>query len=100
MTLAQGDDLTWLDGVALRDLVRKGEVTALELATAAVERIGALNPSLNAVSIALPELGLAVAADPALPHGPFTGVPFLLKDAGACYAGLPLLLGSGSRPWA
>lgn len=84
-----------VDGVALREMVRDRKVSAVELATAAVERIEALNGSLNAVSVPLFEFGLAAAADPALAHGPFTGVPLLLKDAGACYAGLPLFLGSG-----
>ena len=95
LTTARDDRLRWMDGVASRDLVRQGEATALELTTAAVERIDSLNPSLNAVSVPLYEFGLAAAADPALAHGPFTGVPFLLKDAGACYAGLPQFLGSG-----
>ncbi len=84
-----------LDGVGLRDLVRDREVSAVELATAAVERVESLNGSLNAVSVPLFEFGLAAAAKPALAQGPFTGVPLLLKDAGACYAGLPLFLGSG-----
>lgn len=84
-----------MDGVAMRDLVRQGDVSALELVTTAIGRIEAQNASLNAVAIRLFEFGLASAADPALPHGPFTGVPFLLKDAGACYGGLPQYLGSG-----
>ena len=84
-----------MDGVVMRDLVRQGDVSALELVTAAIGRIEAQNESLNAVALPLFEFGLATAADPALPHGPFTGVPFLFKDAGACYGGLPQYLGSG-----
>ena len=50
---------------------------------------------LNAVVVPLPDVGRAIAADPALPRGPFHGVPFLLKDVGACLAGLPLYMGNG-----
>ena len=43
------DGLALLDATAQADLVRPGEVTAAELVTAAIERIEALNPVLNAV---------------------------------------------------
>ena len=89
------NDLGWLDAVALRDLVADGEVTPAELAESAIARIEAANPVLNAVVVPLPDIGRAIAADPALPRGPFHGVPFLLKDVGACLAGLPLYMGNG-----
>ena len=89
------NDLGWLDAVALRDLVAAGEITAAELAESAIARIDAANPMLNAVVVPLPDVGRALAADPALPRGPFHGVPFLLKDVGACLAGLPLYMGNG-----
>ncbi len=89
------DDLAWLDAVSLRDLVAGGEVTPAELAEGAIARIDAANPTLNAVVVPLPDAGRAIAADPLLPRGPFRGVPFLLKDVGACLAGLPLYMGSG-----
>ena len=89
------DDLGWFDAVALRDLVAHGEVTPAELAESAIARIDAANPVLNAVVVPLPDTGRALAADPALPRGPFHGVPFLLKDVGACLAGLPLYMGNG-----
>ena len=89
------NDLRWLDAVALRDLVAVGEVTPAELAEGAIARIEAANPVLNAVSVPLPDMGRAIAADPMLPRGPFYGVPFLLKDAGACQADLPLYMGNG-----
>ncbi len=88
-------DLGWLDAVALRDMVADGEVTPAELAQSAIARIEAANPVLNAVVVPLPDDGRAIAADPALPRGPFYGVPFLLKDVGACLAGLPLHMGNG-----
>jgi amidase len=89
------DDLKWLDAVSLRDLVVGGEVTPAELAEGAIARIDAANPVLNAVAVPLPEVARATATDPTLPRGPFHGVPFLFKDAGACLAGLPLYMGSG-----
>ncbi|MDX6377599.1 MAG: amidase, partial [Gaiellaceae bacterium] len=89
------DDLAWLDAVALRDLVAEGTVSPAELAEAAIARVDAANPALNAVVVPLPDVGRAIAADPSLPRGPFHGVPFLLKDVGACLAGLPLYMGSG-----
>ena len=92
------NDLGWLDAVALRNLVADGEVTPAELAESAIARIDAANPVLNAVVVPLPDVGRAIAADPALPRGPFHGVPFLLKDVGACLAGLPLYMGNGLLP--
>jgi len=83
------DDLRWLDAVGHRDLVADGDATAAELAEAAIARIEAANPALNAVAVPLADVGRAAAADPALPRGPLHGVPFMLKDAGACLAGLP-----------
>jgi amidase len=89
------DDFGAIDATAQRDLVRAGTVSAAELAEAAIARIARANPRLNAVSIPLYEYGRAAAVDPSLPTGELRGVPFLLKDAGACLAGLPLYLGCG-----
>ena len=72
------DDLGWFDAVALRGLVADGEVTPAELTQSAIARIEAANQVLNAVVVPLPDIGRAIAADPALPRGPFHGVPFLL----------------------
>lgn len=83
------DDVTWLDATAQATLVRDGEVTPSELLEAALARIDALNPILNAVIHDGSEKARAAAADPSLPDGPFRGVPFLLKDAVAHSAGDP-----------
>jgi amidase len=85
-------DLARLDATAHAELVRSGEASPVELVDAAIERIEALNPELNAVIHPLFEEGRAAAAG-ALPDGPFRGVPFLLKDLGAAFAGQPLHLG-------
>jgi amidase len=86
------DDLARLDATAQAELVRSGEATATELTEAAIARIEATNGDVNAVIHPLFEEGLA-AARGELPDGPFRGVPFLLKDLGAAFAGQPLHLG-------
>lgn len=69
-----------LDATAQAELVRRGEVTPIELVEAAIERVEHLNPRLNAVITPLFEKARAQAGAPDLPQGPFRGVPFLLKD--------------------
>jgi len=86
------DDLARLDATAQAELVRTGEATPTELAEAAIARIEATNGEVNAVIHPLFEEGLE-AARGELPDGPFKGVPFLLKDLGAAFAGQPLHLG-------
>jgi amidase len=82
------DEVLWLDATAQADLVRRGELKPRELVDAAIARIEAVNPALNAVITPLYEKARA-AADRSLPDGPFRGVPFLLKDAVAHSAGDP-----------
>lgn len=81
------------DAVGLAELVRRGEVSPRELVTAAIERIEAVNPGLNAVVHRWFDAAVA-QADTALPDGPFHGVPFLLKDLLAWYEGEPITNGS------
>ena len=68
-----------LDGTGLAVLVRRGEVAPAELLDAAIERIEALNPRLNAVVAHCYDRARQQARNQ-LPDGPFRGVPFLLKD--------------------
>jgi amidase len=86
------EELVRLDATAQADLVKRGEVTPAELVEAAIARIEATNGDVNAVIHPLFEEGLE-AARGELPEGPFRGVPFLLKDLGAAFAGQPLHLG-------
>ncbi|MGH2951496.1 MAG: amidase, partial [Solirubrobacterales bacterium] len=81
-----------MDATAQAELVRSGQATAAELVEAAIGRVEALNPQLNAVIHELYDEGRAAAAN-SLPDGPFKGVPFLFKDIGAMQAGQPLHLG-------
>jgi amidase len=85
-------DLATIDATAQAALVRDGEASPAELAEAAIARIEALDPHLNAVIHPLFEEARA-ASSGSLPEGPFRGVPFLLKDLGAAFSGQPLHLG-------
>ncbi|MFD3263094.1 amidase [Phenylobacterium ferrooxidans] len=81
------------DGVALGQMVAKGEVTPLELVDAAIERIERHNGALNAVVHTAYDEARERAKGP-LPDGPFKGVPFLIKDLGMPVAGWPRTSGS------
>ncbi len=77
---------TELDATAQADLVRRGEATPAELVDAAIARIEATNPHLDAVLRDRFDAARAEAAG-TLPDGPFRGVPLLLKDMGCHVAG-------------
>ena len=74
-------ETTWLDATAQADLVRRGEVSPAELVEAAIARIEAVNPRLDAVIRTRFEAARLEAAGD-LPDGPFRGVPILFKDLG------------------
>ena len=80
------------DGLGLAELVRKGEVSPVELCEEAIWRIEAHDARVNAVNMPMFEEGRRVASTE-LPEGPFKGVPFLLKDLGHSYAGVPMSSG-------
>jgi amidase len=88
-------ELAEMDATAQAELVRSGEVQPIELVEAAITRIERLNPQVNAVITRLFEQARTAATDP-LPDGPFRGVPFLLKDLLALYAGASVHAGSAS----
>jgi amidase len=73
------DELARLDAVATAGLVRSGQVSAVEVTEAAIRRIEALNPTLNAVVTPMYEQAL-VAASQVASGMPLAGVPFLAKD--------------------
>ena len=85
------------DGVALAQLVQQREVSPEELLEASIARVEARNPVVNAVVSRLYDEARA-AIKAGLPVGPFTGVPYLLKDLGALYKGA--VTSSGSRLFA
>ncbi|MCB1689086.1 MAG: amidase [Halioglobus sp.] len=82
------DEFAALDATAQAELVRKGEVSALDLVDAAIARIERGNPALNAVIHQRFEQAREEAKGN-LPDGPFRGVPFLLKDLDGFSAGDP-----------
>ena len=92
-TMAELSDLAFLDATAQAELVRRKEVQSIELVEAAIERIERLNPTLNAVVTPMYDHARA-AATGELPDGPFSGVPFLLKDIRAFISGVRATSGS------
>lgn len=81
------------DALGLAALVRRREASASDLLDAAVERIERNDPRINAITLKLYDRARAAIAA-GLPQGPFTGVPFLLKDLGQMLKGARLATGS------
>lgn len=84
------------DALGLAALVNQKQVNASELLDAAIARLDAVNPKINAeawrfVDLAKKQLERGVG------DGPFAGVPFMTKDLAVMAAGAPL--SSGSRAW-
>lgn len=73
------DPFAALDATAQAELVRRREVQPIELLEAAIARIEAVNPQLNAIVTGLYDRARLEARGP-LPEGPFRGVPYALKD--------------------
>jgi amidase len=67
------------DGVGLAELVRKKQVSAGELLDEAIARTARIDPQINAVVVKHYDYAKR-QIDNGLPDGPFSGVPFLLKD--------------------
>jgi amidase len=90
--MALSDEIVSLDAIAQAALVYRGQVKPIEVVDAAIAQVERLNPALNAVVTLLFEQARAAALGP-LPDGPFRGVPFLLKDLLASYAGVRMTSG-------
>ena len=88
------DETRWLDATAQAELVADGQVSPIELVDAAIERIEALDPKVNALTYRWFEAARELARSGSLPDGPFRGVPFLLKDLHASEAGKPISHGN------
>ena len=79
-------DLTSLSAAELAVLLRKQEISSVELTAAYLERIAEFNPDLNSFLIVTREAALAAArrADEQIAAGespsPLTGVPIAVKD--------------------
>jgi len=69
------DEYSRYDAIGLAELVRRGEVSAPELARTALAAIAQVNPKINAVVETFPDRAASASAS-----GPLGGVPFLRKD--------------------
>ena len=87
-------DLMFAPVTELAALVRSGELSARELVDAALERIDALQPTVNAF-VDIDHEGARAAADAIAPgdERPFAGVPIAVKNSRAV-SGLRLTLGA------
>ncbi|MGD9601184.1 MAG: amidase [Gammaproteobacteria bacterium] len=81
------------DGLGLAELVRRGEVSPADLVDSALDAVERLNPELNCVVQKLRAQALAEVRR-GLPHGPFRGVPFLVKEFGMHFKGMQTSAGS------
>ncbi len=90
-------DYDRFDAVGLAELVRRKEVSPVELLHEAQARCDRVNPALNAVIFRL-DAEAERAAKAVNPNQALAGVPFLTKDLGPALAGAPLT--SGSRLFA
>ncbi len=81
------------DALGLAALMKAGEVSAAEVLDAAIARVEARNPAVNAVVTKLyDQAAQAIAAG--LPEGPFAGVPYLVKALFTSVAGVRCAHGS------
>jgi amidase len=87
------EELAALDATAQAEAVRSGELRPDEPALAALDRIEALDPTLGVIVAPLAEHAAAELRELDL-AAPFAGVPFLMKDLGACFAGQPYYAGN------
>jgi amidase len=81
------------DGLGLAELVKSRQISARELATAALEAIERLNGGINAVIAPVPAETERTLIE-GVGRGAFEGAPFLIKDVGAHYANVPSECGS------
>ena len=82
------------DGVALAARVRKGELTATELASQAAAGIAKVDPALSGVVEVFEDAIEGPGKDGANLAGPFAGLPFLMKDLGPTMKGRLQEMGS------
>ena len=91
------DELWRKSANELASMIRAKDVSSREVVSSHLERIAAVNPRVNAVTVTLAESALAAAdeADASPSTGPFHGVPFTVKEnidctGSATTSGLPV----------
>ncbi len=87
------DEYRTYDGMGLAGLVRSREVTAGELLDIALEQTAATDQQIAAVVHIQTDRARRAIAE-GLPDGPFSGVPFLIKDLGCDAIDFPTSMGS------
>lgn len=80
------------DAIGLATLIAQREVTAAEVLEAALQRMAAVNPKINAVTVEMSASAREQAQR--VLEGPLGGVPYLIKEHGAMVAGTATMLGS------
>ena len=92
MSAMSATEYTAHDAIGLAELVHNSHVSPTELIETAISQAERLDPHINAVVIKMYDEARKTAAT-VVADGPFRGVPFLLKDLGAYYAGSPTTAG-------
>ncbi|QFS86311.1 MULTISPECIES: amidase [unclassified Marinobacter] len=90
---AMGED----DATALAARIRAGEVSALDVTKAAIERAEMAQPVINGLVATDYDRSLSLARSLAKPEAPFAGVPTFIKD-NTDVQGLPTRHGSAAVP--
>ena len=83
------------DALGLAQLIKNKEISATELLDTAIAQAEQENPAINAIITKLYDFGHQQIKQ-GLPEGPFSGVPFLLKDLMCSLEGTPLSNGSAA----
>lgn len=81
------------DGLGLAKLIKQKQLSSKELFESVILKTEALQPKLNFLSHKFYDYGLK-QIEAGLPQGPFSGVPFLLKNLGGACESTPLSEGS------
>ncbi len=93
------DDIAWMPATEMAAAIRAKTLSPVEVARAFLERIDAINPSLNAYCLVTPEMAMAAAKDAEAAVmrgdalGALHGVPVSIKDL-FDVKGLPTTKGS------
>jgi amidase len=81
------------DALEIAEFIQRKVISPQEALEAAITRVEEWNPQLNAVIHKMYDQAKQTIQN-GTPAGPFGGVPFLLKDLAAEYAGAPYSMGS------
>src|SRR6187399_2945063 len=79
-TMSSFKEYSDYDAIGLAELLKRGDVSPLEVTESAIERIERLNPTLNAIVHKLYDRARERARRPFAHGGTLGGVPMLLKD--------------------